>query len=474
MALKSSGEIPIKFFKNTLSKLGVFLHNYSTGESFPNNFWSECGYTDEDMSDQKWLDYVHPEDLERIRRAMDAITDGETDLYNEIYRVRTKQGDYRWVSSSGDFITREEDGSPALYMGADRDITSLKKYEEELSSALDISRRHTVQTETFLAIGKALTSNLDFQNCIDAILEKTADIVPYDSASVLLLKQNYLKIAGVRGWENNNDKLGKTLDLSKNYPYNNVINSRSAGIMNDFSAYDIEDVIIHDKNIVSWLCVPLILNDKVMGLLSCNRTKTVFTEEHLQLAEGIAGFIAIALNNAEHHEKLLTQAVTDSLTGLKTRGWFYENGERLLHQAGRYEWALSVLMMDLDHFKSVNDNYGHKTGDVVLLKTAEVLKSACRRSDLLCRYGGEEFALILPETNLDDAEHIAERIRTEIEQIRVPGVSQALSISIGISIRYVSQSGSIDELLDQADKALYMAKNQGRNRWVSLGEDKNP
>lgn len=467
MSLKSSGEIPIKYFRKTLAKLGVFLHNYSTGEIFTNNLWQNCGYSDEDMRQQKWLDFLHPDDVDRVRKAMEDITDGKTDLYNEIYRVRTKKGDYKWVSSSGDFISREEDGSPALYMGAENDITSLKVTEEQLSSALEISKKRTVQTETLLSLGEAVTSDLDFQKSIDTILEKTADIIPYDNASVQLIKGNTLSVAGARGWEDNQDKLGEELDLRKKTPYTKIIKSREACILNDFSNYKSDNMILHDENIVSWLGVPLIQNDKVLGLLSCNRKKDVFTEEHLQLATGIAGFIAIALNNAEHHEEISKLAVTDSLTGLNTRRWFYENGERLLHQSIRYKWPLSVLMMDLDHFKAVNDDFGHKTGDIVLKEAATVLKAASRCSDLLCRYGGEEFALILPETSLENAEQTAERIRSGIENLSIRGMDRSQTISAGISFRTGEQTGSLDELLDQADKALYRAKETGRNRWVS-------
>jgi diguanylate cyclase (GGDEF)-like protein/PAS domain S-box-containing protein len=467
MSLKSSGEIPIKYFRHILSKLGVFLHNYSTGESFTNKIWQDCGYSSEDMSQQKWLDFLHPDDVDRVRNAMEDITDGKTDIYDEIYRIRTKKGDYRWVLSSGDFISREADGSPALYMGADSDITDLKNIEQQLSSALEISKKKTIQTETLLAVGKAVISDLNFQKSIDTILERTGDVIPFDTASVLLIKNKILTVAGIRGWKDDEGKLGEELDLKIKSPYSELIESRKACILNDFSKFNDRNMILHDEKTFSWLGVPLILNDKVLGLLSCNRKNAPFAEEHLQLAEGIAGFIAIALNNAENHEEITKLAVTDSLTGLYTRRWFYENGERLLDQSKRYKWSLAVLMMDLDHFKAVNDDFGHKVGDIVLKATADILKTASRHSDLLCRYGGEEFALILPEACQEDAEQTAERIRSGIEKMSISEMDRSQTISIGISLFTGKQNSSIDRLLDHADKALYRAKDNGRNCWVS-------
>ncbi|MDC7235971.1 MAG: diguanylate cyclase [Spirochaetales bacterium] len=468
MALKSSGEIPIKYFRKTLAKLGVFLHNYATGESFPNHFWQSCGYNDEDMSQQRWLEYLHPDDVERVKKAMEDITAGKTDLFDEIYRIKVKGGEYRWVYSSGDFISREDDGSPALYMGSDRDITSLKNAEAQLSGALEISRKKTLQTQTLLSVAKSVMADLDLQKSVETILEKTEDIIPYDFASVLLVKDNVLTVAGVRGDNREYELPLIELDSENMSPYSMIINSKEGAVVSDFTVFDSSSLPEHFSTVSSWLGIPLVQNNRVLGLLCCYLKKSDFDEEDLQLAEGIAGFMAIALANAANHEEITKLAVSDPLTGLKTRRWFYENAERLIDQSRRYNWSVAVLMMDLDHFKSVNDNFGHKTGDRVLINTAEVLTAISRRSDLLCRYGGEEFALILPETDLEDAGQMAERIRRGIEDLNVEGIDRKQTISIGISISRPGCTSSIDELLDLADQALYQAKDEGRNRWVSL------
>ncbi|MDC7242369.1 MAG: diguanylate cyclase [Spirochaetales bacterium] len=469
MSLDNSGEIPIKYFVKTLAKLGIFLHNYATGESFTNDLWKSWGYTEEEMADQNWLDLLHPEDAARVGMSMKKITRGETDFFDEIYRIRTRGGEYRWLYSSGDFISREEDGSPALYMGADRDITDLKLYEMELSETLEKAEEKTLQTKALMEAGAALTSSLDLNKAIVMVLEKTRQVISYDSASVQLLEDDHLKILGAEGWPEDFPIMDHKILLKDKTPHKEILKSGRAAIVNDFSHYDKKYMDMMKDGIGSWMGIPLIADDSVMGLLSCNKIPPErFSEEDLNLATGIGGFIAIALRNALQHEQIKKLAITDSLTGLRTRRWFYEHGEQLLDLSVRYERKLAVMMLDLDYFKRVNDDFGHKAGDRVLVEVGKILLQNSRKSDLICRYGGEEFAMMLPETDSEGAETIAERIREGVEKLNVFDVSRPLTISIGISYSGSTGDESIDHLLDKADKALYMAKNRGRNCWISI------
>lgn len=163
---------------------------------------------------------------------------------------------------------------------------------------------------------------------------------------------------------------------------------------------------------------------------------------------------------------LAEQATTDSLTKLKNRRAFFENGAKALAMARRYVSDLSVILLDIDHFKKVNDTYGHSVGDDALVVVAHILMEMSRAEDTVARIGGEEFAILLPDTNRLGTAVLAERIRSAIEreQFIVGDRIVPITTSIGIATYGVDPAESIDQLLGVADNRLYLAKNAGRNR----------
>jgi diguanylate cyclase (GGDEF)-like protein/PAS domain S-box-containing protein/putative nucleotidyltransferase with HDIG domain len=171
------------------------------------------------------------------------------------------------------------------------------------------------------------------------------------------------------------------------------------------------------------------------------------------------------------NQQLQVLATQDPLTGCLNRRSFFEKFDSLWSAASRYDQPLSCLMLDIDHFKSVNDEHGHATGDVVLQKTAGILKTAARDCDLVCRYGGEEFAVVLPHTDIDEAYQAAERFRRTIESTEF----EDLSITVSIGVSAIGLGAATPQImLDQADKCLYVAKRNGRNqaiRWDEVPDD---
>ena len=163
----------------------------------------------------------------------------------------------------------------------------------------------------------------------------------------------------------------------------------------------------------------------------------------------------------------MRQAHIDYLTGLNNRGHFMELAEHELSRSIRYEIPLSILMIDIDFFKRVNDSHGHKAGDLVLKKLAEICRLTLREIDILGRIGGEEFAIFLPETNKEKALEVAERLRTNIADTKVlpSGGRMPLSFTISVGLTVLnSKEDTLDALLSRADNLLYEAKNSGRNR----------
>ncbi len=169
----------------------------------------------------------------------------------------------------------------------------------------------------------------------------------------------------------------------------------------------------------------------------------------------------------QYAEELAQQ---DELTGLNNRRAFFDRGYHAFEQSKRFGHPISIIMMDIDHFKKINDNYGHSAGDKVLQAVAELMHTLVREIDIVARMGGEEFSFILPETSLESAAYLAERLRLEIEKLAVEsdGHEIKLTASFGVATSQ-NDEASIETLLVHADKAMYAAKNEGRNQVKKYG-----
>ena len=168
----------------------------------------------------------------------------------------------------------------------------------------------------------------------------------------------------------------------------------------------------------------------------------------------------------KYQEKLKELAIKDPLTGLYNRRYFSEVAEIFQRNKKRYGKKLSVILMDIDNFKKINDTYGHKVGDEVLKALARILKESVRKSDVPVRFGGEEFLLLLPETHLKQATETAERIREKVENTLVSSLEGNIKFTVSIGVAEVSQNEEIEKAVIRADNALYEAKRSGKNRVV--------
>lgn len=197
------------------------------------------------------------------------------------------------------------------------------------------------------------------------------------------------------------------------------------------------------------------------------------TAKDLELINFASHLVSIAIESFKAQEELEKRAYYDHLTGLSNRGNFFQQCEEILNKTRTESSSLSIVMMDVDHFKTVNDIYGHKTGDLVLKKLAEVSQSILRKGDVIARIGGEEFAVVLPKTEKGDAFKVAEKLRVAIENSRVlSSDNHEVYFTVSLGVSYESNKDndycSIDELLSWADKALYQSKAAGRNCVTSL------
>ena len=193
------------------------------------------------------------------------------------------------------------------------------------------------------------------------------------------------------------------------------------------------------------------------------------TEAKQQLAVAVAENIALALANLQLRETLRQQSIRDPLTGLFNRRYLEESLDRDLHRAQRQQQSLGIIMLDIDYFKHFNDTFGHKAGDVVLRTLGQFLKENIRGSDIVCRYGGEEFLLILPEACIADAKQRAEQLRQGIRQLDIQYQDSSLGpVTISLGVACFPEHGSTGEaLIRAADAALYCAKRRGRDRTIA-------
>lgn len=212
--------------------------------------------------------------------------------------------------------------------------------------------------------------------------------------------------------------------------------------------------------------VPLISHGQIIGYISIyNDLPDLYSSRDADLALTFASEAAIAFENANLFEQLQKMATLDGLTEIYNRRYFFELAEIELRRTRRYQKNLSLVMLDIDNFKRVNDEFGHSYGDKVLQKISQCMREEMRDLDLVGRYGGEEFIILLPETSLEDALEAAERLRKAIEgnsEINPQGQS-IVTVSLGVA-GLEGDTRTFDDLIQQADKALYRAKQAGKNQ----------
>ena len=327
-------------------------------------------------------------------------------------------------------------------------------------------------------LGRALT----VEQVIETAFDAAAAIVEYDAAAIALYDKakSRHKIAAVRvraGGEGLIDPEQLTnLEFKDNAGLASmVVKNRhylpAGGEPREVSApIYTRKVKIEDAR--SLLVLPLLAADEPVGTLTLvARAEKRFGKDVREMLAVIANQVAIALENGFLYRKMETMATTDGLTGLTNHRTFQQRFADLLERAARHGHRVALLLCDVDHFKKVNDTYGHPVGDEVLRRVARVLQEVPRKIDIPARYGGEEFAVLLDNVDVAQAKQVAERIRIEISRVVVDSEKGPLSVTESIGIAAFPDDGKDRAtLIERADLALYHAKHTGRNRVVTWAE----
>ncbi|MBI3601046.1 MAG: diguanylate cyclase [Nitrospinae bacterium] len=338
-----------------------------------------------------------------------------------------------------------------------------------ISKVNDLLDKRLFEATVINEIGSLIEKGVDdFKRTVDTVMETLSKVLEYNAAAIVISEDEhdiacFLKINHPIGER----YLNRIKEYTRKYLKANDI-YLDADAMTVFDADKVitpEGIGVEQKT--AFFDVPIGHADKLRGLIILARDVSVraeFIEEDFFRTSLKQAYVII--ENSWLYNKVKRIAVTDSLTGIYNRGFLQESLGKEFARAGRFNLSLSFLMLDIDYFKKLNDTYGHQRGDSVLRQAAQIFKANTRDYDIVGRYGGEEFSIILQQTKLEDGIKVAERIRSSFEEYNFGDEEKPLkaTISIGISSYPDADIKSVEELIGKSDKALYKAKKEGRNR----------
>lgn len=416
-------------------------------------FWMTLG---EDPANKKhladeWKDIIHPKDLQIAISNFEKHLEDPNHPYDQIVRYKHKNGSTVWVRCCG-FAIRDEDGTPIRMLGAHNNITKLMEMEQRYKK--NLAALDELYASTKLALEE---SDEIFNQAPDAIIqvdshgyitksnEEASKLFGYSSTELSELKVDELVPSRYR------DTHAKHRTDYHDNPSIRPMGKFRKGI---FATH--KDG--HE--------IPVEIRLSVINTRFGRHTLATIRDisEYKALIESLE-------QKVRENETLSWQVSRDSLTGMYNRRYFEEIGHREFSNFHRHQIPLAIMMVDIDHFKSVNDTYGHAIGDVVLKRVAQCISEWTRSGDTFARIGGEEFAVLLPMTSANACEVLAERLRYKVEESEEaldPG-GPRVTISIGVAV-LKEEDTSLEDLMNRADKALYLSKQRGRNCVSSCDE----
>lgn len=321
--------------------------------------------------------------------------------------------------------------------------------------------------EILTATARKLSASLQLEELVDAVARETCNAIP-EAEAVALVHRRSGGESGlvIDGYDRSSERFFRQSMTEGEGAAGWVMQRQTPRRIDDFATDDVAIGADGAQGIRSWLGVPLMMYGGCEGVIAVQSTRpAAFRDDHQRLLESLGLQIAAALQNAHLYEL----AMVDGLTGLFMRRYFDARIEEEIERSKRYQTPFSVLMMDVDDFKKLNDEHGHLIGDRVLRAIANTVKAQLRGVDTAARYGGEEIAVILPRSDMVAAYNVGERIRAAIAELRVttdsePPKALACTASFGVAAYPESKAADGEDLIRRADRALYRAKKTGKNR----------
>jgi diguanylate cyclase (GGDEF)-like protein len=338
-------------------------------------------------------------------------------------------------------------------------------------------RRQVERLSLFHEVGKTLASTLDLQKILQTIMEKISDFLQPDTWSLLMIDENtqelYFEIAigaganklkdirlkvgdGIAGWVAAKGEPVLVEDVRKDERFNSRIDELTQ---------------VETRSVV---CVPIKGREKVLGvieLINCLGRES-FRPEDIPILKNLADYAAIALENARYVQRIHELTITDDCTALYNARHLHFVLDAEIYRSNRYNYEFSVIFIDLDHFKQVNDTYGHLVGSKLLWMIGDLIKGHLRLIDYAFRYGGDEFVVLLPQTSKENALMVVRRVKDLLNStvfFTDEGLNIKVTASFGLA-SFPNDARTRKEILRMADEAMYLVKNTTRNNIALAGE----
>jgi diguanylate cyclase (GGDEF)-like protein len=346
-------------------------------------------------------------------------------------------------------------------------IELLTLFSTQASIAIQNARLYTLerqrarQLEAINTIAQQSTAVMDLQELLVRVCSIIQQAFQVHHVSLLLREEGDLVMRAHHGTLTPCLPPGRRLSGSQ-HPWSEVIGGNQTVIENDLGRGADASRLFAES--ASRLSIPLISFGQTLGILTLNSSMPgAFHDNDLQSLESVADICANSIQNAHYVERVKQLAYLDGLTGIFNRRFFEMRINEEIERARRYGSGMAVIIADIDHFKRLNDEFGHLLGDEVLRQVSSIFHQQVRKIDVVCRYGGEEFAILLTQTNEQQALTIAEKLRRQVQQWQFPGVPRTITVSAGVAA-FPAHGRSRDDIVRAADRGLYAAKQDGRNR----------
>jgi len=418
---------------------------------------------------------VHPDEKDEVRQSLDYAL-REAKPYALDFRIIRPDGAERNIHERGDIIFDPKTRKPQRLVGSVQDVTErvqaeirLSNANQELAEKVQELQQRTKEINLLSEMGSRLQSCKDAGEAFIEIGNVAEQLFPKWSGALCITSASRTTVETVADW-------GTTAGGERVFAPDDCWALRQ-GQTQSFRRGEKTAPCRHidPKDVTESLCVPFMAQNEALGIVSLQLrasqdqqelTPRSSSEAERQLAAVLAKQVALALGNLKLKETLKNQSICDALTGLFNRRYMEESLEREFSRANRNKTSLAIVMMDLDHFKRFNDTFGHQAGDTILRAFGDLLKRNTRGQDIACRYGGEEFALVLTDSTLAGALQRTEILRQQVKQLGVEYAGQllgAVSISMGVAI-FPDHGITMGDVLRASDQALYTAKREGRDR----------
>ena len=430
------------------------------------------------------VDGVVPEQRNSIRKMIDqrvqAFKDGRIKS-SESQRIQLRQhcadGSEKTVEIIAS-LSVDDNGEVTGIQGISRDVTARVRAEQD-------SRAREAILHALASAARMIFSSTDKHEVMEPALSQLGQAVGVDRVYVfenhrdrrtgeLLASQRYEWCGpGIESELGNPEMQGMSYDrVIPNWRPKLAAGEVVHGLVTEMP--DPERGLLSPQNIQSIAVVPIFLNGTFWGQIGfddCSRRRE-WSQPEIDALEIAAGVIGGAINSIRVEEELRRLVSTDSLTGVSSRRAFLEQAEKLFEELGPRRHELALLLMDLDHFKNINDNHGHPAGDEALREFARICRRALRPDDLVGRTGGEEFGVVLKTADAEQAVRLAEKLRESVssQPVKVESIELQLTVSIGVALASRGEE-EFNGLLKRADDALYTAKRAGRNRVELADQD---